>query len=266
MKTKLINWFIRITIFPKHSGDRRVYIFAFNIFFSFTNKPILNFRPSSQSLQKITREKNIAIIMSKLFVRSNKYNAGVHGLSQSMFSNNLEMIVERGFPLLRKINNIISTMRDMGMMSKFLKDFSYNTTILARIRNQARQSKGRKITEDIDAVIVTIDEDDGDIEDEDPRIVLTVEHLEGGFTLLIVGYVISGTVFLIEYVTDSNPFKICKKILRKIYRNLGKKNYKKKVYAKQLRKANRYKIKRRVWKSRKKRSILSLRILNSKLL
>lgn len=76
--------------------------------------------------------------MSKLFVRSNKYHGGVHGLSRSMFSNPLEMIVERGFPLLRKINEIIATMRDMGIMSKFLSDFNYNMTILAKIRKQKK--------------------------------------------------------------------------------------------------------------------------------
>lgn len=109
------------------------------------------------------------------------------------------MIVERGFPLLRRINYLLAAMRDMGIMSKLFDDFNYNMTILESMR---------EFKEHIAAMTAAGEEPVTDVIDEhlesskkrhdSPEIVLTVEHLEGAFTVHILGLVISATVFLLE--------------------------------------------------------------------
>ena len=68
------------------------------------------------------------------FVQSTRYRNDVFGLTLNMFSNHLEMIVERGFPLLPKINHVISQMRDSGLMAKLNDDFIFNFTIISFMR------------------------------------------------------------------------------------------------------------------------------------
>lgn len=109
------------------------------------------------------------------------------------------MIVERGFPLLRRINYLIAAMRDMGIMSKLFVDFNYNMTILESIRElrahiEANAAAGEDpITEVIDEHMKKSKK-----RQENPEIVLTVEHLEGAFTVHILGLVISASVFFLE--------------------------------------------------------------------
>lgn len=163
----------------------------------------------------------MALIMSKLFVGSNIYRHDVFGLTQSMFANHLEMIVERGFPLLKRINQILSALRDMGLMSKIFVDFKYNMTILEPIREKRHNLE-----------VVTAEFDDSPMNtDENPEIVLTVEHLEGAFTLLLAGLTASMSVFCLEIIFHSKTFK---RILQWIWRKVtcgkeAKKNKQKKV-------------------------------------
>jgi hypothetical protein len=153
-------------------------------------------RPSTKTIAEV-RDGKMTMIMSKLFVNSNKYRHDVFGLTRSMFANHLEMIVERGFPLLRRINEILSALRDMGMMDKLFVDFKYNMTILVPIREKISN----------EAVTTMTFDDENGIEDENPEIVLTTEHLEGAFSLLFAGLITSSTVFLLEIVFYSNTFK-----------------------------------------------------------
>lgn len=73
-------------------------------------------------------------------------------------------------------------MKDAGLITKIYDDFLFNMTILDHIR----QREG--------------------INDKS-QIVLTLEHLEGAFAVLIVGLIISFIVFVIEIITDSQWFK-----------------------------------------------------------
>jgi hypothetical protein len=139
----------------------------------------------------------MTMIMSKLFVNSNKYRHDVFGLTRSMFANHLEMIVERGFPLLRRINEILSALRDNGLTSKLFVDFKFNMTILVPIREKMGHMA---------VTTMTFDDEPGN-EDENPEIVLTTEHLEGAFSLLFAGLITSTTAFLLEIVFHSNTFK-----------------------------------------------------------
>lgn len=167
---------------------------------------LINFRPSTQSLRMI-KDGKIALLCSRLYVRSNKYRNDVFGLTRSMFANHLEMIVERGFPLLRRINEVLSTLRDAGLMNKMFIDFNYNMTILTPIREKQHHLK-----EQDDGNVEDLNIDDGHINvEDDPEIVLTTEHLEGAFTLLFVGLAVSSAVFILEMIFHS---KFVRNVLR----------------------------------------------------
>lgn len=165
-------------------------------------RSVLLFRPSTRSLKSI-KKGEMAILVSRLFVESNKYRNDVFGLSQSMFANHLEMIVERGFPLLRRINYIISTLRDNGLMNKLFIDFYYNMTILTSIR-EMKQREVRHLNPDEMSAIIADEEHN---EDDNPEIVLTVAHLEGAFTILILGLAVSSGVFVLELIFHSKIFR-----------------------------------------------------------
>lgn len=128
-----------------------------------------------------------------------------------MFANHLEMIVERGFPLLRRINEILATLRDMGLMSKLFVDFKYKMTILTSIKEMKSHVSQHDIQEDIEGLNLLLDEEHRD--DPDPEIVLTVAHLEGAFTLLMMGLFVSSIVFVLEIIFHS-------KLTRKVFKTL----------------------------------------------
>jgi hypothetical protein len=155
------------------------------------------------------------LIISKLFVGSSVHRHEVFGLTQSMFANHLEMIVERGFPLLRRINEILSALRDMGLMSKLFVDFKYNMTILTPIKEMKEHIDKHENSATVSNA--GFDEDEHKKEEENPEIVLTTEHLEGAFTLLLAGLTVSSAFFLLEIIFHSKIFKkITKLIWRKI--------------------------------------------------
>ncbi|CAO1435958.1 unnamed protein product [Diamesa serratosioi] len=169
------------------------------------------FKPSKTSINRIM-EGEETILISRLYVQSNEHRNDIFGFSQDMFANHLEMIVERGFPLLQRINEIISSLRDMGLMSKLFSDFNYNMTILQSIR-ELKKSQHEDITE------------------ENNDIVLTVEHLDGAFTVYFMGLILSGIVFLLEVLVRSRPFiktkqyilsRVVTKRNRKFKRNINK--------------------------------------------
>lgn len=104
------------------------------------------------------------------------------------------MIVERGFPLLRKINRLLAAMRDMGIMTKLIVDFNYDMNILESMRELKAHIASK------DPLNEAFDEQaqHSKSRHEDPDIVLTVEHLEGAFTVHLMGLTISAAVFLLE--------------------------------------------------------------------
>lgn len=153
---------------------------------------------------------DMALLISRFYVRSNKYRNDVFGLSQSMFANHLEMIVERGFPLLRRINEIISTLRDMGIMSKLSQDFHYNMSILTSIR----EMKSHKNQQELELADLSNVDDDQKKEEENPDIVLTTAHLEGAFTILIMGLFVSSVMFILEIIFNSKFVRKLFKLIR----------------------------------------------------
>uniref|UniRef100_A0A182SUD3 Fibronectin type-III domain-containing protein n=1 Tax=Anopheles maculatus TaxID=74869 RepID=A0A182SUD3_9DIPT len=125
------------------------------------------FQPSIANLQAVL-DGNRSLLMSRLYVRNTKYYGLVHGLSKEVFVTQIEMIMEKGFPLLPKFNRILSNLIDMGIMQKLWKDFLYNVTILDRIR------QNRDLSEE-------------EIIAASPEVVLTLDHLQSAFALYGIG-------------------------------------------------------------------------------
>lgn len=116
------------------------------------------------------------ILTNRLFVLSKSIH-DVFPLPFNVFANPLEMISERGFPLLKRFSHLISFMRDSGIMQKLYSDFLYNVTVLHHIRNR-----------------------EGFVE---TQIVLTLNHMDGAFTLFLLGHLISSIAFVVELIVGT---------------------------------------------------------------
>lgn len=134
-----------------------------------------NFEPSITNLKRV-RDGTQSMLMNRFYVLSSRLRDTVYAVQGNVFSNPFEMIAERGFPLMRKFNQLINYMKDAGLIDKIQLDFVYNMTILEKIRHSDERV-------------------------DDSAIVLTVEHLEGAFAVLIVGSMISIVVFVFELIS-----------------------------------------------------------------
>lgn len=133
----------------------------------------------------------------------------VFALSGDVFVSPLEMITERGFPLLKPFSQLISHMTDAGIIDKLNKDFLYNVTILENIRDRS------KIPESV-------------------QIVLTIHHLNGAFTVWLLGLFVSFLAFLGElaiawYVRKRRSGKLWRTLRFRYRRVLDMKNVRKKL-------------------------------------
>ncbi|XP_055700520.1 uncharacterized protein LOC129800270 [Phlebotomus papatasi] len=131
-----------------------------------------DFQPTTESLVRVREGKQI-LLANRMFVLSNNYNDLIFGFRDNVFSNPMEIITTKGFPLLLDFNNIISILKDNGITFKLYNDFMYNITILARMRTTNN--------EEIDTV-------------------LTMKHLQGPFIILLYGYILSIIVFCGELI------------------------------------------------------------------
>lgn len=132
------------------------------------------FWPTVGNLDAVANGERV-ILTNRVFVLSKSIN-DVFPLPFNVFANQIEMISERGFPLLNRFSNLIAGMRDSGIIQKLYNDFHYNATVLHYIRNR-----------------------DDDIFKEE-RIVLSLAHMDGAFTLLILGYFIGSVTFVVEII------------------------------------------------------------------
>lgn len=117
--------------------------------------------------------------MNRLYVMTSSLRNDIFEIPGNVFSTQLEMITERGFPLLAKFDIIINRMKDMGIISKIHNDFIYNMT-----RKQHLDS----------------------IQKHSGQTVLTVDHLQGAFAIMILGHLISFLVFILEIISKSHWF------------------------------------------------------------
>lgn len=138
------------------------------------------FEPTVENMKSV-RDGFISILSNRIFVLSHDLQDDIFGLPGNVFSNQLEMIAERGFPLIRKFNSLINRMKDTGLIEKIYDDFLFNKTILDFIHD-------KKGIADVSQTR------------------LTVQHLQGAFAVLIVGLLISFVVFVVEVVSKSQSF------------------------------------------------------------
>lgn len=132
------------------------------------------FWPTVENLEAVANAERV-ILTNRAFVLSKSMHR-VFPLPFNVFTNQIEMISERGFPLLKRFSNLIAYMRDSGIIQKLYNDFHYNATVLHYIRNR-----------------------DDDMFKEN-QIVLSLDHMDGAFTLLIFGYFIGSVTFGIEII------------------------------------------------------------------
>lgn len=115
------------------------------------------------------------VLMSRFFILS-KSITNVYPMPFNVFTNPVEMVSERGFPLLLRFSNLISIMKDTGIIEKLYSDFQYNMTVLHNIRGR------------------------DDDKNKETQIVLTLGHMDGAFTVLILGHIIGFVAFVVEII------------------------------------------------------------------
>lgn len=130
------------------------------------------FWPTAKNLEQVASGKRV-ILTNRVFILSKTIN-DVFPLPFNVFSNPIEMISERGFPLLNRFSNLIAYMRDAGVIQKLYDDFHYNVTMLHHIRTRDARKQS--------------------------TIVLTLDHMDGAFSLLILGLLISLVAFVFEII------------------------------------------------------------------
>lgn len=131
----------------------------------------VEFWPLIENLHDI-RDRKRVILLNKNFVLSKSID-DIFGLSMNVFMSPIEMICERGFPLLKPFSVLISHMIDAGIIQKLHDDFVYDVTVLENIRNH------HKIP-------------------ELSQTVLTIDHMSGAFTVLFLGIFVSFLILVGE--------------------------------------------------------------------
>lgn len=126
-----------------------------------------DFQPSNENLRRV-RLGMQAILVSRLFVVSRNYSNLIYGLPTNVFTNQMEIIFEKGFPLVNLFDKVINRLKDNGILYKFFGDWQYEMA-----KNNA-------------------------IGADDSEIILTVQHLEGAFAILGYGLLVAMVVFVLE--------------------------------------------------------------------
>lgn len=129
------------------------------------------FLPTMENLRDVRDGKRV-MLLNRVFVLSKSLD-DIFPLPSDILVNPLEMITERGFPLLQPFSRLISHMIDAGIIDKLYTDFLYNVTILENIRDRTRIP-------------------------DTMQIVLTLDHMNGAFSAWIVGMCISFLAFCAE--------------------------------------------------------------------
>lgn len=160
------------------------------------------FWPLEENFESVARGERI-ILTNRNFVLSKSLH-GIFAFPTDAFASPLQMFSERGFPLLWRVNEIVMYMIDAGIISKLHDDFIYDVTVLDHIRKHEIQS------------------------DEDSQIVLTLDHMDGAFTVLLLGAALSFVIFMGElcinwFIKRRQPKRLWK-LLRKNWRKVSIKN------------------------------------------
>lgn len=150
-----------------------------------------------QALHKVIIDGNFSMLSSRLYLKyvsatKSEYNnrngePAYHSFTQNVLSIPLEITTFRGFPFIERINKKIALLKASGLFSKWVEDSS--TEFKRKTAEVQRQSSAAKIAID---------------DDEDVR--LSLEHLQGGFSILRVGLGTGSVVFCIEFFLNTCVF------------------------------------------------------------
>ncbi|XP_055691256.1 uncharacterized protein LOC129794529 [Lutzomyia longipalpis] len=100
----------------------------------------INFQRTLESLERVKEGKQI-LLANRMFVLSNQYNSKIFGFPENVFSNPMEIITTKGFPLLLNFNDVISILKDCGILFKLYNDFIYNITIISQIKSPSKNGE-----------------------------------------------------------------------------------------------------------------------------
>lgn len=137
--------------------------------------------PTNENMKEVADGKRV-ILANRWYVRSDEIqDDAIVGFTDDVFTNPIEMIAERGFPLLPKFNTYLSHMIDAGLVDQIYHRRMFQVSILNKIKEMKKLK-----------------------ELPDPgEIVLTTEHLEGAFALYICGILLCLFVFFLELLSVS---------------------------------------------------------------
>ncbi|XP_037809204.1 glutamate receptor ionotropic, delta-2 [Lucilia sericata] len=134
-----------------------------------------DFEPTTVNLEGVKIGERV-LLSSRMYILQNALSDDIYAFPYNVFSSPMQMIMKPGFPFLYDFNRMIRYMRDFGIFKKIQTDFIYNNTYLNRIN---------KMRPDFQEIVI----------------VLTTQHLQGPFAILILGIMISTVLFLGELLT-----------------------------------------------------------------
>jgi hypothetical protein len=105
----------------------------------------------------------------------------VCNLKEDISKHKAVMYLTKGHPLLQRINKVIRTMVESGMMVKWRNDFLY-TSLIHSLSSHGDDDKK--------------EEDDWDSQ----YFVFTLFHLQTAFSILVIGYILSGSILFLELI------------------------------------------------------------------
>lgn len=139
------------------------------------------FMPRVRNLERV-RDGEQAMLMNRYYVLSSELRDELFAVPGNVFSSPVEMIARRGFPLLYAIDRLINRMKDSGLLVKINADFLFAMNVREAVRRaqQGSLQGGQKV--------------------------LSINHLQGAFAILIIGLLGSGVVFVGELVAAKKPW------------------------------------------------------------
>ncbi|XP_075167393.1 ionotropic receptor 60a [Haematobia irritans] len=155
-----------------------------------------DFDPTTANLHYVKKGERV-IMSSRMYIMQNALADYVFAFRYNIFSSPIQMIMKPGFPFLYEFNLMIRYMRDFGFFHKINRDFIYNNTYLNRIA---------KMRPDF----------------QEKVIVLTMDHLQGAFSILSLGIGVS----IILFVGELMVFHLYKPLMTR-YSRINKKSLKK---------------------------------------
>nr|QEI46867.1 ionotropic receptor 60a [Galleria mellonella] len=183
---------------------RDLYVNSSDPFDNYIGEKWINIINITQALIDVVVHRNFSFLCSRLQLAhvssvmpelSDSFgNNNYYTFDLDMFSVPLEMLALKGFALIDKFSNTISAFKQNGINSIIRRQFA---TINKRRRAHLLRSLDIRTT------------------NVSP---LSIEHLQGGFTVLILGFIIGSLLFLIEIACDNyyikNIMLRCKKYVK----------------------------------------------------